>query len=89
MPKPWPLVGPIRSGASPFVETAERAYCPTCMDETDVETAVGTAGGVNVYRRRCRRCGRVLAHGIDRAALTTPLPPAALAFVRARGPNRS
>lgn len=85
------LVGRIRWGASRFVfgPPAHQAWCITCADVTDVEIAVGLRGGVEVGRKRCRRCGRVIAWGIDRTRMARgPRSPDAERFVRETGPDR-
>ena len=85
------LVGLIRWGGSPFGlgRPKDQAWCLTCQAYTDVELAVGTRDGVQVGRKRCRRCGHVIAWGIDRTRMHHgTLTAAAIRFVRDHGRDR-
>ena len=91
MSKAWNILGRIRQGASRFLFGPPRhqAWCRVCHDDVDVEIAVGERGGVQVGRKRCRRCGDVIAWGIDRTRLAHgTLTPEAVRFVRERGRDR-
>jgi hypothetical protein len=65
-------------------------WCHVCkMDvDTDVETA--NADGVDVYRKRCKRCGGIIQWGIGRRHITKaePLPAKAYEFVSRTGRDR-
>jgi len=39
-------------------------YCKTCNMDVDVKVEVGNAGGVDVYKKLCKRCGQVMQYGI-------------------------
>lgn len=56
---------------SPFysVTPYREEWCHFCYMDTEVETATGYRGGVQVARKRCRRCGKVIAYGVDRHAV--------------------
>lgn len=85
------LVGRIHWGASRFLfgPPRDQAWCIPCQDYTDVEIAVGERGGVMVGRKRCKRCGRVIAWGIDRTRMVHgTLTPEAIRFVQERGRDR-
>lgn len=76
--------------ANPF-EAGGRDWCPRCHQDVDTETVHAHRGSIYGYRRRCRRCGDVIANGIcDNVHLVTPNPvrPAADAWSTARGADR-
>jgi len=39
-------------------------WCRGCKMDVDVDVEAANAGGVDVYRKRCRRCGYVIQNGI-------------------------
>lgn len=92
--KPWTVLGKIRAGNCPIVAAPPSAWdriewCRTCQQDVSVEVATGDYGGAHVYRKRCRRCGGVIAYGISRAdLLTASLTAAAMRFVAESGRDR-
>lgn len=65
-------------------------YCKDCKMDVDVQIEAGNADGVDVYRKRCKRCGNVMQWGIARRRLLSPepLPAAALKFIQETGKDR-
>jgi len=65
-------------------------YCKTCDMDVDVTIEAGNAGGIDVYRKLCNRCGHVMQHGIAKRHLAQakPLPRAAIEFIRQKGSDR-
>lgn len=62
--------------AQPFTALG-RVYCPTCRMDVDHQTEHAHRGAVYVYRRRCRRCGGVIARGVyDNVPLIQTVPSA-------------
>lgn len=61
--------------ANPFTALG-RIYCPSCRMDVDHETESAHKGSIYVYRRRCKRCGGVVARGVydNVALLLTPSP---------------
>jgi len=76
----WQRVG--QHGGNPFVSMGVD-WCKTC-GETDTDTQASHRAGVYVYKRSCRRCGRVVKWGTMRAPLLSvqPLPAAAFEWVK-------
>lgn len=60
--RPWWAVGKTQWGGTPF-GTLGMDYCMWCKMEVDTNTEAHHDGGTYVYRRDCRRCGRVVASG--------------------------
>ena len=60
------------ASASPFaslqpntgIPSGKLEYCTTCKDEVDTDTQARHQGTTYLWRRRCLRCGQVLARGI-------------------------
>lgn len=76
--------------ANPFA-AGGRDWCPRCRQDVDTDTAHAHRGSIYGYRRRCRRCGEVLAQGLsDQVYLVTPNPerPAAEMWAASRGEDR-
>ena len=65
-------------------------YCRTCRMDVDIDIEAANAEGVDVYRKRCRRCGDVMQWGIAKRTLLagSPLPAKALKFVAETGRDR-
>lgn len=67
-------------------------WCQVCQMEVTTDTQAANADGVDVYRKRCKRCGHVIMWGIGRRHLTSatakPLPEKALRFVQETGRDR-
>lgn len=81
--------------ATPFkaeTKTGERgAWCPRCHDETDFEERVHHQGTTYAFKRWCRRCGQVMAHGVYHNVPIlshVPLPPGTMQWVTEPGPDR-
>lgn len=51
------------ASANPFTALG-RVYCASCRMDVDHETESAHRGSIYVYRRRCKRCGGVLARGV-------------------------
>lgn len=67
----------FRKGLSNPFEAGGRDWCPRCRQDVDTETQHAHRGTIYGYRRRCRRCGGVIARGVyDNVPLmqTTPSP---------------
>jgi len=79
-----------RNPFDPVELTQHLEWCRTCKMDVDVKVEAGNAGGVFVYRKGCKRCGQVIAHGMAKADLTRekPLPAQALEFIKQRGSDR-
>jgi hypothetical protein len=67
-------------------------WCNVCKMDVDVQVETASAGGVDVYRKRCMRCGKVIQHGIGRrhidGSIKKPLPKEARAFIKKTGRDR-
>ena len=65
-------------------------YCKECKMDVDVEIEAGHSEGVDVYRKRCRRCGAVMQYGMARRRLLSlePLPAKAIQFIQETGKDR-
>lgn len=89
--RPWWAVGKTQWGGTPF-GTLGLDYCCWCKMEVDTDTDAGYDNATYVYRRNCRRCGRVVASGAVQAALVTggaqTLPAKALQWVHDVGKDR-
>jgi hypothetical protein len=59
--------------------------------DVDVQIEAGNADGVDVYRKRCKRCGYVMQYGMGRRYMLgdEPMPQKAINFIRETGINRS
>ena len=60
--------------------------------DVDVDVEAANAGGLDVYRKVCRRCGFVMQHGIGQRDISgdtfKKLPRAAIEFIQKRGRDR-
>jgi len=60
--------------------------------DVDVDVEAANAGGVDVYRKRCRRCGGVVQHGIGQREISgdtfKELPRQAMEFIQKKGRDR-
>ena len=67
-------------------------WCHCCQMDVDVKIEAAHADGVDVYRKRCKRCGYVMQHGVARRHMTVenskPLPQKAINFIKQRGTDR-
>jgi hypothetical protein len=57
-----------------FEFVGERHWCRVCQQDTDSTTEHGRSQGVSVYRKVCKRCGRVTHYGVDMTQLRSPTP---------------
>lgn len=81
----------FRKGLSNPFEAGGRDWCPRCQQDVDTETQHAHRGTTYGYRRRCKRCGDVIANGLsDNVVLATgkPIAPAAVAWSEERGEDR-
>ena len=93
--RPWWAVGRTQWGGTPF-STLGVDWCCWCKMQVDTDTQAGHDQGVYVYRRTCKRCGRVVANGAVRAPLVlahgaegVTLPAKALRWIHDVGKDRS
>jgi len=92
--RPWYHIGHRvqRNPFDPIQLTEHLEWCRFCKMDVDVQVEAANAGGIDVYRKRCKRCGGVMQHGIGqrhvRGDTVKPLPRAALEFIQKRGKNR-
>ena len=79
-----------RNPFDPIQLTHHLEWCRHCQLEVDVEIEAGHAGDVDVYRKCCKRCGKVMQYGIARRRLLSsePLPAKALKFIQETGKDR-
>lgn len=60
--------------------------------DVDVNVEAAHEDGIDVYRKTCKRCGFVMAHGIAKRHITDgrrkSLPLKALNFIKQRGQDR-
>ena len=61
--KKWNLVGKIQFGGNPFSSLGDD-WCPRCKMIIDTDTDAEYGDNTYVYRRRCRRCGKVIKYGM-------------------------
>lgn len=92
--RPWWHISKrlARNPFDPQFPIAQLEYCKSCEMDVDTQVEAGNAGGVDVYRKRCKRCGEVMQHGIGMRNVAsdaiTKLPKEALDFIKQRGPDR-
>jgi len=77
----------------PQYPIADLEWCRNCKMDVDVEVEAANADGVDVYRKRCKRCGTTIEYGIARRYLTgdrntKPLPARAIRFIQESGRDR-
>ncbi len=82
----------IRNPFDPLYPIADLEWCRFCKMDVDVQVEAANADGVDVYRKRCKRCGGVIQHGIGRRHISEkeskPLPKKAINFIRQKGKDR-
>ncbi len=89
----WYHIG-HRIKRNPFdpINTIGLEWCRFCKIDVDVQVEAANADGVDVYRKRCKRCGNVIQHGIGRRHISgdnlKPLPLKAIKFIRQKGIDR-
>ncbi len=73
-----------------LIESLEWCHC--CQMDVDVQVEAGNADGVDVYRKRCKRCGYVMQYGMARRHIDgsslKPLPQKAINFIIKTGTDR-
>lgn len=79
-----------RNPFNPAYPIPHLEYCVTCKMDVDVDVEAANADGVDVYRKRCKRCGKPVQWGIGRRDLFSkkPLPQKAIRFVQETGRDR-
>jgi hypothetical protein len=67
-----------------------QAYCRYCRDEVDYDTEQAKADHIWVFRKRCLRCGGIIAHGVMQTEFKSPrpLPQKVMSFIQQRGIDR-
>lgn len=80
----------FRKGLSNPFTAGGRDWCPTCHQDVDTQTEHAHHGTTYAYRRRCRRCGQVIARGLhdNVVMITGQVNPAAAAWSQASGEDR-
>lgn len=67
-------------------------WCRACKMDVDVQVEAANASGIDVYRKRCKRCGGVTQHGISQRHVSGDtrklLPRKAIEFIQKRGQDR-
>jgi hypothetical protein len=92
--RPWYAVGKSMWGGTPF-GTLGIDYCNWCRTEVDTDTDAEHHDNTYMYRRQCRRCGRVIACGAVNAPLlgggkqATPIGKKTLIWIHTPGRDRS
>lgn len=92
--RPWHHAGNRvpRNPFDPIYPIEHLEWCRTCQMDVDVQVEVGNADGVDVYRKRCKRCGQVMMHGIGKRHINgdnlSPLPIKAIKFIQQKGRDR-
>ncbi len=71
-----------------LIENLEWCHC--CQMDVDIQVEAGNADGVDVYRKRCKRCGYVMQYGMGRRHMLSdkPMPQKAINFIRETGSDR-
>jgi hypothetical protein len=79
-----------RNPFDPQFVIAHLEWCSECSMDVSATVEAANADGVNVYRKRCQRCGSVMQWGISKQNLLDPktLPAKAFKFVRETGKDR-
>ncbi len=91
--RPWNHVSNKlkRNPFDPIYLIEDLEWCRSCKMDVDVQVEAANADGIDVYRKRCKRCGDVIQHGIARRHVTEegePLPQKAMNFIRKKGVDR-
>lgn len=63
-------------------------WCASCEEPVDVQTLAVTKDTLYLYKKLCRRCGKVLMRGIYDKTFT-PAPRVAHEWLSEKGPDRS
>jgi len=53
-----------RNPFDPLYPIEHLEYCKTCNMDVDVKIEAGNEGGVDVYKKLCKRCGKVMQYGM-------------------------
>lgn len=90
--RPWWHVGHRlpRNPFNPIQTTQHLEYCGTCQMDVDTQIEAANAQGVDVYRKRCGRCGHIMQWGMGKRHLDSqkPLPKKAFEFISQSGQDR-
>jgi len=82
----------VRNPFDPVYPVEHLEYCKICKMDVDVTVEAGEIDLVDVYRKRCKRCGEAVQYGIGRRHIDgsslKPLPPQVLRFVNETGKDR-
>jgi hypothetical protein len=85
--RPWWMTT-ARVDRNPFDFTGDD-YCSTCHEIVDTDTEAHHRGTQYVYRKRCLRCGHVIAWGsFDNVPLLSRAPIAAVHWAMKPGQDR-
>lgn len=86
---PW-YMGRTNIGSNPFKACGDD-WCNSCKMGVDTDQEACSRGDEFVYRKRCLRCGNVIAHGAYRVKMLDGRLPSldAALFIRERGRDRS
>ena len=65
-------------------------WCRNCSMDVNVDVEAANADGVDVYRKRCKRWGKIMQWGIAKRDLVRdkPLPKKAFRFIQESGRDR-
>ena len=80
-----------RNPFDPLYPIEQLEWCRICKMDVDVKIEAANADGVDVYRKSCKRCGKVIQHGMGRRHVTSeskPLPKKALEFIQETARDR-
>ncbi len=79
-----------RNPFDPVYPIEDLEWCRFCKMDVDVQVEAANADGIDVYRKRCKRCGNVMQHGMARRNIvdTKPLPKKARDFIKQKGIDR-
>jgi len=77
-------------GGNPFKSFGDD-WCQHCKMGVDTNGEGYARGDEFAYRKRCLRCGRIIAHGMYRVKMLDGHLPSqdAILFIRERGKDRS
>ncbi len=81
----------FRKGLSNPFEASGRDWCPQCRQDVATQTEHAHRATTYAYRRRCRRCGFVIARGVSDVLAVNAgqiSAPAAVAWSQERGEDR-
>jgi hypothetical protein len=76
--------------ATPFASMGLE-WCPTCRSQEDTDTQAHHQGVTYAWKRKCLRCGSVIAHGVYHNVPIlsgVPLPAGTMEWVTSPGQDR-